>query len=140
VRRVRELVRRLDADAPEPEAIAGYEDRFFDALGDDFNTPAALAALFDWIGEANRGLDAGERIGPGERLRAMLWTIGMEGLLEGDTGDGPDEEAQRLLAERERARGERDFATADARRDELLAMGWVVRDTPQGPQLVRREA
>ena len=33
----------------------------------------------------------------------------------------------------------RDFATADARRDELAALGWVVRDTPQGPQLERQQ-
>ena len=49
----------------------------------------------------------------------------------------PDEEALRLLDEREAARRERDFAAADRTRDELLARGWEVRDTPEGPQLVR---
>jgi cysteinyl-tRNA synthetase len=134
VRRVRELVRRLDGD--EPAEIELYEQRFFDALADDFNTPAALAALFDWIGEANRRLDAGETVGAGERLRSMLYVIGMEHLLSEDE-DRPDADAERLLGEREQARAEKDFATADARRDELAALGWQVRDTPEGPRLVR---
>jgi cysteinyl-tRNA synthetase len=136
VRRVRGAVQRLEGD--EPEAIGPYNERFFDALADDFNTPAALAELFDWVGEANRRLDAGETVGAGERLRAMLYAIGMEGLLEAST-DRPDDEAERLLAEREEARAAKDFATADAKRDELADLGWTVRDTPQGAQLVRRQ-
>jgi cysteinyl-tRNA synthetase len=133
VDRVRELVRRLEG-APEPDAIAPFHTRFFDALADDFNTPAALAALFDWVGEANRRLDAGEEVGTGEKLREMLHTLGLEGLLEQEAGAG--DEARRLMDEREAARAARDFATADERRDQLAALGWQVRDTPQGPQLV----
>src|SRR5215212_7556497 len=80
VDRIRELVRRLDGD--EPRAVDAYSQRFFDALADDFNTPAALAALFDWVGEANRRLDSGEQVGAGEKLREMLYTLGLEGLLD----------------------------------------------------------
>ena len=64
VERVRDFARRLDPDAPA-EGIEPYAERFFDALADDFNTPAARAALFDWISEANRRLDAGETLGAG---------------------------------------------------------------------------
>jgi cysteinyl-tRNA synthetase len=135
VDRVRELGRRLDPGAAEPDGLAPYAERFFDALADDFNTPAAKEALFGWIAEANRRLDAGERLGVG-RLRDMLWTIGIDNLLEAQDEE-PDEEARRLLEERERARAARDFGTADAKRDELAARGWQVRDTPEGPQLVR---
>jgi cysteinyl-tRNA synthetase len=134
VRRIRDLARRLRG--PEPDDVESYAVRFFDALADDFNTPAALAVLFEWVGEANRRLGAGEEVGAGDRLREMLWTLGLDNLLTAD--DAPDEEARRLLEERQRARAEKDFATADARRDELAALGWVVRDTPQGPQLVRQ--
>jgi cysteinyl-tRNA synthetase len=67
----------------------------------------------------------------------MLYVIGLDNLLESED-DAPDEHAERLLDEREAARAARDFATADARRDELLALGWQVRDTPEGPRLVRR--
>jgi len=136
VERVRELCRRLDPGAPEPDALGPHAERFFDALADDFNTPAAREALFLWAGEANRRLDGGETLGVG-RLRDMLRTIGLENLLE-ERDEAADPEAERLLAERERARAGRDFATADACRDELAARGWDVRDTPEGPQLVRR--
>ena len=135
VERVRDLGRRLDPGAaapPEADAAAG---RFFDALADDFNTPAARAELFGWISEANRRIDAAERVGPGP-LPDMLQVLGLENLLQPDE-EAPDPDAERLLAEREAARADRDFATADARRDELAARGWTVRDTPEGPRLVR---
>ena len=131
VERVRDFARRLDADAP---GLDGYAERFFDHLADDFNTPAARAVLFDLISEGNRRLDAGERLGRGD-LADMLRVLGLENLLEVD--EGADPEAERLLAEREEARAAKDFATADAKRDELAALGWTIRDTPAGPQLIR---
>jgi cysteinyl-tRNA synthetase len=91
--------------------------------------------LFEWVAEGNRRLDAGEKLGPG-RLGEMLYVLGLENLLELEEAADPD--AERLLREREEARAARDFATADARRDELAALGWEVRDTPEGPRLVRR--
>ncbi|MFL5825896.1 MAG: cysteine--tRNA ligase [Thermoleophilaceae bacterium] len=135
VDRVRELARRLDREAPAPAAIEPYADRFFDALADDFNTPAARAALFDWISEANRRLDAGEAVGVGA-LEDMLRVFGLENVLDVEE-EAADPEAERLLREREEARAARDFGAADAKRDELAARGWEVRDTPDGPRLVR---
>ncbi|HEX6461143.1 MAG TPA: cysteine--tRNA ligase [Thermoleophilaceae bacterium] len=136
VERVRDFVRRLDRDAPEPEGMDAYAERFFDALADDFNTAMARAVLFEWISEGNRRLDAGEELGPG-RLGEMLYVLGLENLLEPEE-ETADPEAERLLREREEARAARDFGTADARRDELAALGWEVRDTADGPRLVRR--
>jgi cysteinyl-tRNA synthetase len=133
VERIRDFARRLDADAPA-DGIEVFAERFFGALADDFNTPAARAALFDWISEGNRRLDSGETLGRGV-LQEMLSVLGLENLLEAD--EGADPEAERLLAEREAARAARDFATADTKRDELAARGWTVRDTPEGPKLVR---
>ncbi len=137
VERVRDFVRRLTpGEEAAPAEMDEYVDRFFGALADDFNTAAARAVLFEWISEGNRRLDAGERLGAG-RLEEMLYALGLEHLLEPED-ETVDPEAERLLREREEARAARDFATADARRDELAALGWEVRDTPQGPQLVRR--
>jgi cysteinyl-tRNA synthetase len=136
VERVRDFGRRLDPAGGVPEGLDAYEQRFYAALADDFNTPAALAVVFEWIAAGNRRLDAGERFGAGA-LSGMLWTLGLEGLLEPDA-EAPDADAERLLEERQAARAERDFERADAKRDELLALGWVVRDTPDGPQLVRK--
>jgi len=135
VERVRELCRRLDRDAPDPEGLDGYVERFFDALADDFNTPAARAVLFEWVTEANRRLDAGQHVGVG-RLGEMLEAFGLEQLLaDGDAA--ADAEAERLLEERQAARAARDFDRADAIRDELAALGWDVRDTAEGVRLVR---
>jgi cysteinyl-tRNA synthetase len=134
VARVRELGRRLDPSAPAPEGMEAYVERFFDALADDFNTPAARAVLFDWIAEANRRIDAGEAVGQG-RLEEMLHAIGLEGLLEPES-EGPPEEARRLAERRDQARAARDFAEADRLREELADLGWEARDTAGGTQLV----
>jgi cysteinyl-tRNA synthetase len=128
VRRFREAGRRL-VPGPSPEDLAGHRDAFFDALADDFNTPAALAAAHEWINEANRREDVGD-----EHLREMLGVLGLDTLL--DDAPGPPEELVALARRRDEARAERDFATADRLRDELRAAGWEVRDGPSGPELV----
>jgi cysteinyl-tRNA synthetase len=129
VRRIRDGGRRV-ADGPSPPPLATHREAFFDALADDFNTPRALAALFEWIGEANR-LD---RPGGREDLRSMLSVLGLESLLERE--EAPAEIAA-LADRREAARRERDFVAADRLRDELRDRGWEVRDGPHGPELVK---
>ena len=137
VERVRDLCRRLDRSAPAPAGLEPRARAFFDALADDFNTPAARAELFEWVGEANRRLDLGERVGVGA-LDEMLALLGLERLLEARFEEAGADGAEALLAEREAARATRDFAAADRKRDELAALGWDVRDTPEGPRLLRR--
>jgi cysteinyl-tRNA synthetase len=137
VQRVREFCRRLDPDAPGPAGLDEFVERFFDALADDFNTPAARAILFDWVAEGNRRMDAGESLGHG-RLGEMLYALGLEGLLE-DRAEQAPEAVRRLADEREEARGARDFARADRIREQLAEQGWEVRDTPGGAQLVPKE-
>jgi cysteinyl-tRNA synthetase len=132
VARVRDVVRRLDPDAP---GIDDHVEPFFDALADDFNTPQARAVLFEWVAEANRRMDAGERVGPG-RLGEMLYALGLETLL--DVEEEAPEALKRLAAEREEARDARDFGRADQIRDQLAESGWEIRDTPEGARLVRR--
>jgi cysteinyl-tRNA synthetase len=132
VARVRDVIRRLDEDAP---GLDQFLDPFFDALADDFNTPQARAVLFEWVAEANRRIDEGERVGPG-RLGEMLYALGLETLLEVE--DEAPEELRRLAAEREEARAARDFERADRIRDQLADAGWEIRDTPQGARLVRQ--
>jgi cysteinyl-tRNA synthetase len=132
VARVRDVVRRLEPAAP---GMDEYVERFFDALADDFNTPQARAVLFEWVAEANRRIDAGERVGPG-RLGEMLYALGLENLLEVED-EAPDE-LQQLAAERDEARSARDFERADQIRDQLAVQGWEIRDTPDGTRLVRR--
>jgi cysteinyl-tRNA synthetase len=128
-RRIRDAARRVAEGEPTPEMTA-QRDAFFDALADDFNTPRALAALYEWIGLANR-LDAPSGLG---ELREMLGVLGLESLLEAE--EAPPE-AVALADRRDAARREKDWAEADRLRDELREMGWEVRDGPQGPELVQ---
>jgi cysteinyl-tRNA synthetase len=136
VARIRNFLREYP---PQPQApaerdpfVAERRAAFRAALADDFNTPRAMAEVFELIAEGNRR----ELTGASEALREMLAILGLESLAEPE--EGPGEEAERLLAERERARAERDFERADALREELAGLGWEVRDSAGGARLVRR--
>jgi len=121
---------RVDGD-PDPYVDARRE-AFLAALADDFNTPRATAELYDLVSEGHRRPLAGAH----EVTRELLAIIGLESLAEiaGET----DPDAERLAAEREQARRERDFERADRLRDEIAERGWDVRDTDSGPRLVPR--
>jgi cysteinyl-tRNA synthetase len=106
-------------------------ERFFDALADDFNTPNALAAAFDWVREANRSPStAGDA-----DLRDMLGVLGLDNLLDVAEVQAPAEVVE-LRDAREQARAARDYAEADRLREEIRAHGWEVRDGPDGPELL----
>jgi cysteinyl-tRNA synthetase len=133
--RIREFFREGDDPAGEPApTVEARRDAFLDALADDFNTPRALAELFGLLADARREPLAGARAAAVE----MLGLLGLETLAAGGAEGGGDAEAERLLAEREQARAERDFDRADEIRDRLAAAGWEVRDTAAGAKLVRR--
>ncbi|MGH2903582.1 MAG: cysteine--tRNA ligase [Solirubrobacteraceae bacterium] len=135
IERIRDALRRVVVGAESPADMAGYRAAFSDALADDFNTPKALAALFEWVREANR---RGEGVGDSD-LREMLEILGLGDLTARDAGGdvaGIDPGAIELLARREAARAERDFAAADELRDELRERGWEIRDGPDGSELL----
>jgi cysteinyl-tRNA synthetase len=111
---------------------ASRTEAFLAALADDFNTPRAMAEVFELVGEANRG----EVPGASEAVHEMLNVLGLGSLAEDE--DGADAGAQELMLERERARREKDFARADELREELAELGWEVRDSAEGPRLVSR--
>jgi len=130
VERIREAGRRLAA-GPSPEWSRALHERFFDALAEDFNTPAAMAAAFDWVAKANRA-----PAGTGDAdLRDMLSVLGLENLLDVADAEAPAEVTE-LLQARERARAARDYAEADRLREEIRVQGWEVRDGPDGPELL----
>jgi cysteinyl-tRNA synthetase len=112
-----------------PEDMAPLRDAFFDALAEDFNTPRALASMFDWIKEANRRGGVGDA-----HLREMLSVFALDNLLDAEAAPP---EAVALAEQRAAARAAKDFAEADRLRDELAALGWEVRDGADGPELVR---
>jgi len=119
----------------EAGALAPWRKRFWEAVRDDLNAPRALAVA----GEAARE----ESLAPAER-RALLeefdrW-LGLD-LLTAKVSREAQESDPRidaLVAERQAARGRRDFAEADRLRDALAAEGIVVDDTPEGPKWRRK--
>ncbi|HEV2785061.1 MAG TPA: cysteine--tRNA ligase [Solirubrobacteraceae bacterium] len=133
VRRVRDAARGL-VDGASPPAMRHLRDAFFAALADDFNTPAALGALFEWINERWERRD--EPVGRAD-LVEMLSVLGLENLAEPE-GEAGAEELE-LLEQRQAARAAREYAEADRLRDELRGRGWEVRDGSAGPELVRIE-
>jgi cysteinyl-tRNA synthetase len=128
VNRIREAGRRL-RPGESPESLVPLRDRFFAALARDFSTPEALAILNEWIREAAGSSGVGD-----SHLREMLQVLGLEGLLA-PMADAP-EEVHELAQEREQARTARDFAAADRLREEIAALGWEVRDSTGGFELL----
>jgi cysteinyl-tRNA synthetase len=128
---IRNTARGLVA-GPSPAWSGPLRERFLDALANDFNTPKALASVAEWRAEANRA----ERgtVG-GDDLREMLDILGLASLMETDDVTVSDAVAA-LRDAREAARSRRDWGEADRLRDELRALGWEVRDGPEGPELM----
>jgi len=120
------------AEAPPDSPASARRENFREALADDFNTPRAVAELFELVGEANRG----KVPWASEAVAEMLALLGLSSLTQPEEGAGADERAGELMAEREAARASKDFERADALRDQLAALGWDVRDSAAGPSLV----
>ena len=128
------------SDRPSPGAshrqVAARVESFREALADDFNTPRAMAEVFELVGEANRGeVPAGEAA---QGVVEMLGVVGLSSLARPDEGAEADDVAGKLLEERQAAREAKDFARADEIRDELAGLGWEVRDSAEGAKLVPR--
>ncbi len=112
-------------------------ERFRELMDDDFDTPAAMAFVFDLEHRANVMLDAGDRVGAEPLAAAVLELTAVLGLAL-QTGEAPlDPETSALVAERDAARSARDFERADGIREELVARGWKVEDTPSGTRVSR---
>jgi cysteinyl-tRNA synthetase len=108
--------------------------RFLQAMNDDFNTPEALAVLFDLASAANRGDAAAAH-----SLRALAATLGLlqrdatAFLKAGATAGGmAEEEIEALIAARQAARRSKNFAESDRIRDQLIEAGIVLEDGPGG--------
>ncbi len=123
-------------DAAFTASLDGFRARFEAAMDDDLNTADAIGALFDLVRACNTFVTeprGGAAIDAAKALFDQL--TGVLGLLQHKQEEAMPEEALRLLDERQQARKAKDFARADAIRDQLKEMGYAVEDTAQGPKL-----
>ena len=133
---------RYVVDGDRPVGLdAAAVDAFRERMDNDLDTPGALAGIFDLVRAANAALDAGD----GDRARSQALTVawlcaalGLSLRRDGD-GDGSavDPATAALVAERDRARAERDWARADELRQQLADGGWLVEDSAEGTRIRR---
>ena len=140
--RLSELVDRLasvEAPGDRNSSLAdALLEGFEEAMDDDLSTPKALSVLFRAAKEANTLIDSGSlgREGAAAITAALARIDSVLGVM--DFGKGELEpRLARLVAKREEARKRKDYAESDRLRNELLAEGIVVEDTPGGPRWKR---
>jgi cysteinyl-tRNA synthetase len=134
VGRLRNFFREHPVVGEAHRAAASRVESFRDALADDFNTPRAMAEAFELVGEANQGKIPSNDAA--QALAEMLALVGLGSLAQPDEGAEADDEARKLLEERQEARAAKDFGRADEIRDRLAELGWEVRDGAEGAKLV----
>ena len=115
---------------------AGVLAAFRAAMDDDLDTPATMALVFDTVRRANTALDAGET-GVVAALRAAVMEITSALGLDLSAGDDVDPSIVARAAALDAARAAKDFATADAIRDELQSQGYVVETSKEGTRVRR---
>jgi cysteinyl-tRNA synthetase len=130
----------------EPGGIPALPAQFTAALDDDLAVPQALAVVHEAVRDGNVAAQAGDLAGTAKWLaevRAMLGVLGLDplgapwagaGRSGGDLRPVIDALVSVALEQRQAARARKDFAAADAIRDQLSAAGVVVEDTPHGPR------
>lgn len=135
-------LRGLDLTGVEALENSAVEEKFHAAMCDDFNTPEALAAMFELVRDINRARAEDE--GKAASMAALLVKLGaMLGLLQGDaetylrggnaSTDGlSDADIDALVEQRSQAKADKNWAEADRLRDELKEQGIVIEDNVSG--------
>jgi cysteinyl-tRNA synthetase len=128
------------ADSVLTAELERYAESFEAMMNDDFNTANAISVLFEVVKRANEWL-AKPVVSKGDLDAFLQWlkTYGEEILgLVSTKEKNLDAEIEALIEERQRARKARDFARADAIRNQLLKQGIILEDTPQGVRWRRK--
>ena len=127
----------------EKEKLAGYDkyrQEFIQAMDDDLNTADAISAVFELVTAINTAVkDGASREFAQKSLDTLMELANVLGLLQQEFEEEVviDDELQALIDERQEARKAKNFARADEIRDELKARGLILKDTPQGVQVIK---
>ncbi|MDP7011339.1 MAG: cysteine--tRNA ligase [Verrucomicrobiota bacterium] len=135
--RIDECVSKLREAAGDSQAEPSGEviEKFTVALDDNLNVSSAWAAVFDWVRDCNRKLADNSMDATAAAAEMAAWEQIDTVLGVGKTEEEAPAEFVALMEERTEAREAKDFARADAIRDELAKQSWTIEDTPKGPRL-----
>ena len=119
------------------DACTASKEHFIAAMDDDLNTADAMGKMFELVRDANVALDENS---PKQAIAAVLDALGemagVFGILTRKADDG-DEKVKALIEARAKARAEKNWAESDRLRDEITALGYVLKDTKQGQQVTK---
>lgn len=117
--------------------ICSLENQFKNAMDDDLNTAEAIGVIFEYVRDINLAFEEGKGAQSAkEALEALDKVLGVLGLLPED--EKVPEEIMALAQQRQEARKARDYAQADALRDKITALGYDLKDTPEGVKISKR--
>lgn len=123
------------------QKLGEIQAMFHAKMQDDFNTPDAITAMFEWVSEVN-GLLAQAEVKTADLAAAADLFAEMNSVLRVVAGEAEpellDEEIEALIAERVEARKQKNWARADEIRDQLQEQGILLEDTPQGMRWRRK--
>lgn len=126
-------------EGPSHFNIDAWEKRCYQAMNDDFNTPILIAHLFEAVKEINHLKDGSRQINPSDKdrlnklLHAFVFDIlGLKKESSSNTNSQTPALVEMLIKLRKEARDNKDFATSDSIRDQLLALGIQLKDGPEG--------
>lgn len=124
----------IDDDEEILKLIASAKDEFIKAMDDDLNTADGIAAVFNLVSTINTEIINKEvSLNVCKKAAEMFDELtGVLGLLYNRKSNDIDDDIEKLIEQRQTARANKDWATADKIRDELKAKGIILKDTPQG--------
>jgi len=113
------------------------QENFKKAMDDDLNTAEAIGVVFEYVKDINVAFENGGSAKCAKQaLGALDEILEVLGLVPAD--DAIPAKVQELAEKRQQARADKDFAAADALRDEIAAMGYELKDTPEGVKISKR--
>lgn len=128
-----------EEDKAELKGLDKYRDMFIEAMDDDLNTADAISAIFEMVSDINVYVRNGaSKVFAKEGIAHIKELTDVLGVMQHtEDEDSADPEIQALVDERQAARKEKNWAKADEIRDKLKEMGYTIKDTPQGAQLIK---